>query len=413
MASSEFSNNQLSFPDAELLPMQGATCQCYRVKLYGKLHFLKRLKPELRTNPRYVAAMRKEFETGYSLDHPHLVHYLACGDDYLLTEWVDGITLDDYAEQNSEFFKDHDNVQHLVDELLDVVEYLHSHQVVHLDLKPSNILITRVGNELKLTDLGFCYTDTYTDTMGHTSSFAAPEQLDGSGKVDQRTDIYALGRIFDTLPCAKQFSRVIDRCTRTSPSERYQSIDQLRKALNHNNKTKRLAVLASIATVALIALGIAQWLKKDTATIDATLQVADTILATSPASEPATAPTVKPPHATAIHEEKSAANVPINREQHSVAMPAPATAAPTKPATISEETLFNELSAATRPIHDKYLKQYKNINPLDTGRIRAKEQCEREMEAMLHRLYQTKYKPMGVDESDYGAVAVRTLYQYK
>lgn len=421
MASSEFSNNQLSFPDAELLPMQGATCQCYRVKLYGKLHFLKRLKPELRTNPRYVAAMRKEFETGYSLDHPHLVHYLACGDDYLLTEWVDGITLDDYAEQNSEFFKDHDNVQHLVDELLDVVEYLHSHQVVHLDLKPSNILITRVGNELKLTDLGFCYTDTYTDTMGHTSSFAAPEQLDGSGKVDQRTDIYALGRIFDTLPCAKQFSRVIDRCTRTSPGERYQSIDQLRKALNHNNKTKRLAVLASIATVALIALGAAQWIKNDSATIHATPQVADTILATSPATEPPTSPapahTVQPPLEATTHDDNSTANVPLKKEQHNIAATAPAQQlpaqpAPTKPATISEETLFNELSAATRPIHDKYLKQYKNINPLDTGRIRAKEQCEREMEATLHRLYQTKYKPMGIDENDYGAVSVRILYQY-
>lgn len=423
MENSEFSNSQLSFPDAELLPMQGATCLCYRVKLYGKLHFLKRLKPELRTNPRYVAAMRKEFETGYSLDHPHLVHYLACGDDYLLTEWVDGTTLDDFAEQNPQFFKSRDNVQRLVGELLDVVHYLHSHQVVHLDLKPSNILITRVGNELKLTDLGFCYTDTFTDTMGRTDSFAAPEQLSSNGQVDHRTDIYALGRILDTLPCAKRFSKVIDRCTQPSPGERYQSVDQLRKALN-NNKTRWLAAAASIATAALIALGAAQWIKNDSATIHATPQVADTILATSPATEPPTSPatspapahTVQPPLEATTHDDNSTANVPLKKEQHNIAATAPAQQlpaqpAPTKPATISEETLFNELSAATRPIYNKYLKQYKDIDVLDTCYMKAKSQCEREMEATLHRLYQTKYKPMGVDESDYGAVAVRTLYQ--
>ena len=77
MESSEFSDIQQTFPDAELLPVGGSTCDCYRVKLYGKLHFMKRLKPELRTDPRYVSALQKEFETGYCLDHPHLVRYVS------------------------------------------------------------------------------------------------------------------------------------------------------------------------------------------------------------------------------------------------------------------------------------------------------------------------------------------------
>ncbi len=72
-STSSFSEVQHTFPDAELLQVGGSTCECYRVKLYGKLHFLKRLKPQLRTHPQYVAALQKEFETGYSLDHPHLV----------------------------------------------------------------------------------------------------------------------------------------------------------------------------------------------------------------------------------------------------------------------------------------------------------------------------------------------------
>ena len=60
-STSSFSEVQQAFPDAELLQVGGTTCECYRVKLYGKLHFLKRLKPELRTNTHYVAALQKEF----------------------------------------------------------------------------------------------------------------------------------------------------------------------------------------------------------------------------------------------------------------------------------------------------------------------------------------------------------------
>lgn len=63
-STSSFSESQQMFPHAERLQVGGTTCECFRVKMYGKLHFLKRLKPELRTNPRYVAALQKEFETG-------------------------------------------------------------------------------------------------------------------------------------------------------------------------------------------------------------------------------------------------------------------------------------------------------------------------------------------------------------
>lgn len=177
MDMSEFSDVQLSFPDAELLPVGGSTCDCYRVKLYGKLHFMKRLKPEFRTDPRYVSALQKEFETGYRLDHPHLVHYVSKGDDYLLTEYVEGLTLGAFVADHPDYFKSRKNTNRFLTQLLDVVGYLHQHQVIHLDLKPSNILMTRIGHDVKLADLGYCYTDTYTDTMGRTDKYAAPEQI--------------------------------------------------------------------------------------------------------------------------------------------------------------------------------------------------------------------------------------------
>ena len=255
MDTSSFSEIQHTFPDAELLPVEGSTCDCYRVHLYGKLHFLKRLKSEFRTDPRYVASLQKEFEIGYRLEHPHLVRYVSKGEDYLMTEYVDGEALSQFVVSHPDYFKSKKNTNRFLSQLLDVLGYLHSHQVVHLDLKPDNILITRIGNDVKLTDLGYCYTDTYTDTMGRTDKYAAPEQLQG-GQVDGRTDIYAVGKILETLPCPTIYNKVIARCTKPNKEERYQSAEEMKSHLSNDSISKVwwLAILLLIVVLAVVWL---------------------------------------------------------------------------------------------------------------------------------------------------------------
>lgn len=251
-STSLFSEKQQTFPDAELLPVGGTTCECYRVKLYGKLHFLKRLKPELRSHPQYVAALYKEFETGYSLEHPHLVHYAAKTADGILMDYIDGETLHQFVEHHPDFFHHRKHADRFLHQLLSVVGYLHEHQIVHLDLKPDNILITRVGNDVKLIDLGFCYTDSYTDTMGRTDKYAAPEQKDGSSQVDARTDIYAIGRILQTLPCANFYKRIIRRCTAQEPGKRFQSVDDIRRSMRLPASLVRVLLPVFLLIVAIL-----------------------------------------------------------------------------------------------------------------------------------------------------------------
>ena len=207
----------------------GSTCDTYRVKLYGKLHFLKRLKPAYVNDIRYQEAFRKEFETGYRLEHPNLVRYISLSDEGILMEYVDGETLTQRLASHPEFFNKK-NTEKLLRQLFDAIGYLHTHQVLHLDLKPDNIMLTRIGNDVKLVDLGFCYTDTFVDTQGRTDRFAAPEQLTGDN-VDERTDIYALGRIIEQLPEHNIYNKVIARCTASDKHDRFQSIDELSRTL--------------------------------------------------------------------------------------------------------------------------------------------------------------------------------------
>ena len=255
MDSSQFSDNQSRFDAIEQVESQGATCDTFRVKLYGKLHFLKRLKAEYAGDIRYREALRKEFETGYQLEHPNLVRYAWFDDDSILMEYVEGDTLDQRIAKNPDYFSDRKHTEKFVLQLLSALQYLHNHQVLHLDLKPENILLTHINDDVKLIDLGFCRTDAFVDTQGYTSGFAAPEQLSG-GEVDVRTDIYAFGKILALLPNHSLYNKVIARSTSENPSARYQSIDEILYDINHRRRYFLYAA-AFAAIVAVLAIGIA------------------------------------------------------------------------------------------------------------------------------------------------------------
>ena len=251
MESSQFTDSQPHFESFEPLDTQGATCDTFRVKLYGKLHFLKRLKPEFANDVRYQEAFRKEFETGYRLEHPNLVRYITLNDDGILMEYIDGETLTQCLANRPDYFKEKNHTDKFLRQLLDVVGYLHSHQVLHLDLKPDNILLTRINSDVKLIDLGCCYTDTFTDTQGRTNRYAAPEQLAGE-KPDVRTDIYAIGKILELLPTSYIYNKVEQRCTQHDPDSRYQSVADLQFALFPKKKFvlwPLLMILAVVLTV--------------------------------------------------------------------------------------------------------------------------------------------------------------------
>ena len=253
MESSLFSDSQPRFDMIEQLDCPSSTCDTFRVKLFGKLHFLKRLKQVFSDDIRYKEAFRKEFETGYRLEHPNLVRYVSLSDDGILMEYIDGETLAERLANHPDYFNDRKKTDKFLRQLLSVVSYLHSHQVLHLDLKPDNILITRVNNDVKLIDLGCCYTDTFTDTQGRTNSFAAPEQLTGR-QTDVRTDIYAIGRILELLPNHHIYNKVIARCTAPDPSLRYQTVEDVLHDINSQKRYYHY-VAVFVAVVLLLSVG--------------------------------------------------------------------------------------------------------------------------------------------------------------
>lgn len=241
----------------ESLPVSGFMCEAYRVKIYGKLHFLKKLKPEHEDNILFREALRKEFEIGFRLEHPNIVRYVSFHDDEILMEYVDGEDLLAFLKNHPAYFEDTEHFDKLVGQLLSALQYLHDNQVLHLDLKPENIMLTRIGCDVKVVDLGCCYSDTFVDSTGYTTQYAAPEQLAGR-KVDVRTDIYAVGKILELLPHHPIYNKVIKRCLDKNPQNRYQTIAELQKALSvRNNNKKKIVAAVSIVVAVSVALLLA------------------------------------------------------------------------------------------------------------------------------------------------------------
>jgi serine/threonine protein kinase len=160
----------------------------------------KYMRADLRHHPRLVALFFQEAALGLELsrDHAGLVTILDCFQDpdenlCLVMELVDGCTLGDLLEVHGPL--PHAVVRAIARPLLGALAYLHAAGVVHGDVSPCNVLLSRNG-EVKLSDLGLArLLDRRPSSSGWfrgKPAYASPEQLTGRA-VDGRSDLFSLG----------------------------------------------------------------------------------------------------------------------------------------------------------------------------------------------------------------------------
>ena len=231
-------------------------CDIWRADKDGRFRIYKALKSEYAGDQVYERLLRKEFEIGYSLDHPNICEYYAFVNlpplgNCIELEWIDGCSLDSLLPRGT---VGKTLAVKIINETCDALSYMHSKQVVHRDLKPSNIMLTYNGNNVKLIDFGLSDTDAHSVLKGSagTQVYASPELISG-GNVDYHTDIFSLGCVIDRL--SPTYARVARKCCLRAPAKRFQSALDVKKAIER----KPLAPFA-VAAVALVLLGSALWL---------------------------------------------------------------------------------------------------------------------------------------------------------
>lgn len=146
----------------------------------------------------------------------------------LVLEYIEeGISFDEYIAMRPT----DSAIDRIIDDILDGTDYLHHRGVLHNDIKPSNIVVNPHG-AARIIDFGLSISDdsVYKGCIGGSQGHSAPEIMAGKDPAGAASDIYSIGLLIRQMS-GRKYRRIIDRCCRQSPAERYQSIPALKRAI--------------------------------------------------------------------------------------------------------------------------------------------------------------------------------------
>ncbi len=169
----------------------------------GKDHKLNRfvaikvLKSDYRSDEVFIQKFLSEAQAAAGLMHPNVVNVYDVGQDrglyYMVMELVEGITLKEYIEKKGRLTPK--ETVSISIQMVTGIQAAHKQHIIHRDIKPQNIIISKEG-KVKVTDFGIAHATTTTKTISASVMgsvhYASPEQARG-GVVDEKSDIYSAG----------------------------------------------------------------------------------------------------------------------------------------------------------------------------------------------------------------------------
>jgi len=176
----------------------GGMANVYKAKDHRLNRFvaIKVLKSEFSSDTNFIKKFRAEAQSVAGLSHPNIVSVYDVGDDddlhYIVMELVEGITLKRFIERRQRL-----EIKEAVGIAIQIcqgMEAAHNHHIIHRDIKPQNIIISREG-KVKVADFGIAKAAssmTLTQDGEGSVHYLSPEQARG-GYSDERSDIYSLG----------------------------------------------------------------------------------------------------------------------------------------------------------------------------------------------------------------------------
>ncbi len=185
---------------------RGGMAEVYRARdiRLDRIVAVKTLREDLARDQTFQARFRREAQSAASLNHPSIVAVYDTGEDdtdgshipYIVMEYVDGRTLRDLLREDRRLLPE--RALEITDGVLRALDYSHKNGIVHRDIKPGNVMLTRSG-QVKVMDFGIARavsdaqaTMTQTAQVIGTAQYLSPEQARGE-RVDARSDLYSTG----------------------------------------------------------------------------------------------------------------------------------------------------------------------------------------------------------------------------
>src|ERR1044071_6983218 len=185
---------------------RGGMAEVYRARdiRLDRIVAIKTLRADLARDQIFQARFRREAQSAASLNHPSIVAVYDTGEDmatgvpvpYIVMEYVDGRTVRDLLIEGHRLLPE--RTLEIIDGVLRALDYSHQAGIVHRDIKPGNVMVTRNG-DVKVMDFGIARamsdaqaTMTQTAQVIGTAQYLSPEQARGE-RVDARSDLYSTG----------------------------------------------------------------------------------------------------------------------------------------------------------------------------------------------------------------------------
>ena len=233
-------------------PKKGGTSYVYRaVRVSDKKKVvIKVLNERLKNNKAQVLRFIHSEEIGLKLSHPRIIKYFPHPENsrlkYQVLEYVDGESLREKLVRYKKF--PWRKAVNITLKILDAISYIHSKGIIHLDLKPENIIVLENG-DIKIIDFGISYdpkakTSPWMDALkiSGTPGYYPPERVEGV--ISKSIDIYSIGVILyemlsgglpdrinlpDDVP--KGIRKVVKKAINLSPGVRFKSCSEFANAL--------------------------------------------------------------------------------------------------------------------------------------------------------------------------------------
>ncbi len=243
--------------------------ETYKSVKGGRSVLTYRLKPIYCSDGECIGSFVEEVTLWRNLKHPHIMRIsqeeIEGEENEVALETTHCVTLEEYLHENPSFVTEKSEIERIINEVCDALDYLHGKGICQLDLHPRNILLTKGDKRVKLGNPFFTYTHLIHELGLKPNGYVAPELFGETLPTDFVTcDIYALGKLiaylYDMATLPLHYRQAVQRATSANPSQRPGNIADFRKLVERGRAMQILYKGGAWALATLMAAGLLFWL---------------------------------------------------------------------------------------------------------------------------------------------------------
>ena len=234
----------------------------YKRQIEGKFSNFVEFHDELADNILFSQCVKSEYEALGKIDQRAQLHFAPNeGDDgiyAIAVEVGNYITVEQLLNDDPSIVARGEFIKQTLRELMEFTSYLNDQGIYHVCFAPSNVLLRKNDQAVRLLNHGSFYQNVDQDVLYEgVEEYVAPEVFKG-GPIDSRTDVYSLGKfiayLYDSSGLPIELKKVVEKATAQDPDKRFDSVESMQKTINNLTNARRTGLMAVVAIAIAAAI---------------------------------------------------------------------------------------------------------------------------------------------------------------